>query len=155
MVRTWGEAGTVRCWSNFWRANAWSSPGNSGKCTSNHLVLNLASRRGALLSLQFHRNVINMDIKKVKGNRIWFELIVYFKVKILSDSFMTSIKINHNKNSSPPKWHFFWNYAQIQRKQMKMKPISISLCLWLHICLSQKKIILNINVMGLHVWFHF
>lgn len=33
-------------------------------------ILNLASRRGALLSLQFHRNVINMDIKKVKGNRI-------------------------------------------------------------------------------------
>lgn len=33
-------------------------------------ILNLVSRGGALLSLQFHRNVINMDMKKVKGNRI-------------------------------------------------------------------------------------
>lgn len=33
-------------------------------------VLNLLSRRGALLSIQFHRNVINIHMKEVKGNRI-------------------------------------------------------------------------------------
>lgn len=37
-------------------------------------ILNLLPRRGTLLSLQFHMNVINIDIKKVKGKRIWFEL---------------------------------------------------------------------------------
>lgn len=33
-------------------------------------ILNLLSRREAFLSLQFDRNVINIDMKKVKGNRI-------------------------------------------------------------------------------------
>lgn len=33
-------------------------------------ILNLLPRRGTLLSLQFHKNVINIDIKKVKGKRI-------------------------------------------------------------------------------------
>lgn len=33
-------------------------------------ILNLVSRRRVLFSIQFYRNVINMDMKKVKGNRI-------------------------------------------------------------------------------------
>lgn len=46
-------------------------------------ILNLASRRGALLSLQFHRNVINMDIKiKLKETEFDLNYIVYFRVKI-------------------------------------------------------------------------
>jgi hypothetical protein len=41
-------------------------------------ILNLVPKRGALLT-QFRRNVINVDVKKVKGARILFEFHSLFQ----------------------------------------------------------------------------
>ena len=47
-------------------------------------VSNLVPRREALLSLQFYRNAINMDMKKAKRNRIRFEIhgVSWTKIKM-------------------------------------------------------------------------
>lgn len=45
-------------------------------------VLNLVPRREALLSPQFYRNAINMDMKKAKRNRIRFEIHGVSRMKI-------------------------------------------------------------------------